>query len=292
MALFGFTLSYDEFARTLLTAGSNNTLPLEIYGMTTNVTTPVLFALGTVTTLFSFLVIGLCLGGVVLLARRRLASPRPERVRLLFVNPNSTMSMTETIAAAARAVAAPDVEVIARTSRTGPASIQGPEDGEAAIPGLLAEIRAAGPVDAVVIGCFDDTGLAEARAVAGRPVIGIGEAAYHAAMLIGARFSVVTTLAVSVPVIEANLASYGISGACVRVRASGVPVLEVETPAGIDRISEEIARAVAEDEVSAIVLGCAGMADLAAEMQRRHGLPVIDGVAAACGLARALAALG
>lgn len=62
VALFGFTLSYDEFARTLLTAGSYNTLPLEIYGMTTNVTTPVLYALGTLTTGFSFLIIGVFLG--------------------------------------------------------------------------------------------------------------------------------------------------------------------------------------------------------------------------------------
>jgi putative spermidine/putrescine transport system permease protein len=71
VALFGFTLSYDEFARTLLTAGAENTLPLEIYGMTTNITTPVLFALGTLTTAFSFIVIGTCLIGVVALQRRR-----------------------------------------------------------------------------------------------------------------------------------------------------------------------------------------------------------------------------
>lgn len=57
VGLFGFTLSYDEFARSLMTSGSANTLPLEIYGMTTNVTTPVLYALGTVTTLFSFITI-------------------------------------------------------------------------------------------------------------------------------------------------------------------------------------------------------------------------------------------
>jgi putative spermidine/putrescine transport system permease protein len=63
VALFGFTLSYDEFARTLLTAGSYNTLPLEIYGMTTNVTTPVIFALGTLTTLFSFIIIAVFLLG-------------------------------------------------------------------------------------------------------------------------------------------------------------------------------------------------------------------------------------
>jgi putative spermidine/putrescine transport system permease protein len=74
VGLFGFTLSYDEFARTLMTSGSFNTLPLEIYGMTTNVTTPVLYALGTVTTVFSFLVIAGTLGLIVHLNRRRLKS--------------------------------------------------------------------------------------------------------------------------------------------------------------------------------------------------------------------------
>jgi len=70
VALFGFTLSYDEFARTLLTAGTYNTLPLEIYGMTTSVTTPVLYALGTLTTIFSFLVIGAFMFVYWLLSRR------------------------------------------------------------------------------------------------------------------------------------------------------------------------------------------------------------------------------
>lgn len=71
VALFGFTLSYDEFARTLLTSGSRNTLPLEIYGMTTNVTTPVLYALGTLTTGFSLLVIGTFIAVTTYLARKR-----------------------------------------------------------------------------------------------------------------------------------------------------------------------------------------------------------------------------
>ena len=70
-ALFGFTLSYDEFARTLLTSGSYNTLPLEIFGMTTNVTTPVLFALGTLTTAFSLVIIGVFLLIVWATNRRR-----------------------------------------------------------------------------------------------------------------------------------------------------------------------------------------------------------------------------
>ena len=71
VALFGFTLSYDEFARTLLTSGSRNTLPLEIYGMTTNVTTPVLYALGTLTTIFSLTIIAIFFMVTALAARRR-----------------------------------------------------------------------------------------------------------------------------------------------------------------------------------------------------------------------------
>jgi putative spermidine/putrescine transport system permease protein len=71
VALFGFTLSYDEFARTLLTSGSYNTLPLEIFGMTTNVTTPVIYALGTFTTIFSLLIVGIFLLVVWLIGRSR-----------------------------------------------------------------------------------------------------------------------------------------------------------------------------------------------------------------------------
>ena len=71
VALFGFTLSYDEFARTLLTAGSYNTLPLEIFGMTTNVTTPVIYALGTLTTAFSFAIIAVFILTVWVIGRRR-----------------------------------------------------------------------------------------------------------------------------------------------------------------------------------------------------------------------------
>ena len=71
IGLFGFTLSFDEFARSLLSVGSKNTLPLEIFGMTTTVTTPTLYALGTLTTLVSFMVIGVSFGLIFFLERRR-----------------------------------------------------------------------------------------------------------------------------------------------------------------------------------------------------------------------------
>ena len=76
IGLLGFTLSYDEFARTLLTAGGDNTLPLEIFGMTTNITTPVLYALGTATTGLSFLVILGALATIGVL--RRFSAPAPQ----------------------------------------------------------------------------------------------------------------------------------------------------------------------------------------------------------------------
>ncbi len=72
VALFGFTLSYDEFPRSWLTVGTRNTLPLEIWTMTTNVTSPALYALGTVTTVISFAVIAIALGSIVLIQRRRM----------------------------------------------------------------------------------------------------------------------------------------------------------------------------------------------------------------------------
>jgi allantoin racemase len=215
--------------------------------------------------------------------------------RLLVINPNSTVSMTEKIAGAARAVRNVGTEIVARTSLSGPPAIQGPEDGEIALPGLLAEIEKsrAERFDAIVISCFDDTGLYQARRLTGVPVLGIGESAFHAVMFVAERFSVVTTLSVSLPVIRENLQLYGLAARCAGVRASDVPVLDLETP-GSDarlRISREIARAIDEDGADAIVLGCAGMADLAADLSREHALPVIDGVAAAVKAAEGLAAM-
>lgn len=71
VALFGFTLSYDEFPRSLLTLGTRNTLPLEVANMTSTVTTPALYAIGTITTVISLLVIALAFWGIAVLQKRR-----------------------------------------------------------------------------------------------------------------------------------------------------------------------------------------------------------------------------
>lgn len=206
-------------------------------------------------------------------------------MNILIINPNTTRSMTEKVRAAADAIVPPHVNVHVATSEFGPESIQGPDDGYAAIPGLLSAFEAGlkNDIDGFAIACFDDTGLDECRKMTEKPVIGIGEAAFHASMMLGHRFSVVTTLAVSIPVIEENLKRYGVSEQCMKVRASDVAVLELEKEGSEaeEQISAEISQALLQDDSSAIVLGCAGMAPLAQRLSARHCVPVIDGVVAA-----------
>jgi allantoin racemase len=217
-------------------------------------------------------------------------------MRILVVNPNTTVSMTEKIGATARSVAAPGTEIIAVNPADGPVSIEGYYDEVFSVPGLLSEIAKGEGlgVSAHVVACFDDTGLEAARALASAPVIGIGEAAFHLASLVAHRFAVVTTLSRSIPAIETNLMKYGLASRCAKVRACEVPVLALDDPASnaSRQISAEIERARHEDRAEAIVLGCAGMADLAMRLTEQHGLPVIDGVAGAVKLAEACSVLG
>ena len=198
--------------------------------------------------------------------------------------------MTDKIAKAARAVARPDTEIVAASSQDGPASIQGFLDVATCVPGLLNEVVQHKEVDAIVIACFDDTGLDAVRSLVSVPVLGIGEAAYHAASMIANKFSVITTLSRSVSGLENNLLRYGLAQKCACVRATEIPVLKLEEgdPATLDKIRLEIHASINEDKAEAIVLGCAGMADLMARLSEEFGLPVIDGVSAGVTFAEAL----
>ncbi|MCP8882146.1 aspartate/glutamate racemase family protein [Devosia sp. XJ19-1] len=215
--------------------------------------------------------------------------------RLLVVNPNTTATMTETIAAAARQAAGGETAIEAVTSAMGPASIEGFYDEAFAVPGLLATIAAgeSGGAQAAIIACFDDTGLDAARAMAAIPVLGICESALTLAAMIAKRFTVVTTMERSRVPIEELVDRYGMARKA-HVRAANISVLSLEDPnsGARDKLRSEITRAIAEDNAEAIVLGCAGMADLARTLQVEFGMPVIDGVGAAVKQAEALVALG
>jgi allantoin racemase len=116
----------------------------------------------------------------------------------------------------------------------------------------------------------------------------------HAASMIATGFSVVTTLERSVPLIEDLALRYGMERRCRRVRAADIPVLALEDPGSNARLRvlDEIIRAVREDHCEAVILGCAGMADLTAWLTEETGVPVIDGVAVAVRMVEALVGAG
>ena len=215
---------------------------------------------------------------------------------LKIINPNTTWSMTERIGGCARAVAAVGTEIVAVSPSMGPASIESHYDEALSVPGLLEEIEKgeAEGVDGYVIACFGDPGLDAARELARGPVVGIAEAAMHTASFLGRGFTVVTTLSRTGGRAWDLAAHYGMARHCRNVRACEVPVLELEEPGSRARelIVAECREALAADGSDVIVLGCAGMADLAAEISALLGIPVVDGVAAATKMVESLVALG
>ncbi len=206
-------------------------------------------------------------------------------MRIKVINPNTTLSMTEKIGECARAVAFAGTSVVATSPAMGPVSIESHYDEALAVPGLLQEIAAGerDGIDGYVIACFGDPGLKAARELARGPVVGIAEAAMHAASFLGSSFSVVTTLARTIGPARHLAEAYGRDRFCAPVRACELPVLELERPGSNarERIVDECRRALDEDGSDVIVLGCAGMADLCEHIADVLGVPVVDGVAAA-----------
>ena len=215
-------------------------------------------------------------------------------MKLLLVNPNTTASMTDKMREAACAVASAGTEIIAVTAEYGPKSIEGYYDEVFSIPAMLDAVKAHPDASGVVVGCFDDTGVDAARCVTSAPVIGICQAAMQVASVVSGSFTVVTTLGRSVPVLERLVRRYGHADLCRRVRASDIPVLALENPASgaRDRLRCEMRRALDEDGCEAIVLGCAGMVDMARSLSEELGVPVVEGVTAAVKIVEGLAVLG
>ena len=207
---------------------------------------------------------------------------------IVLINPNSTVSMTEAMIRTARNTV-PKAEFEGWTSHDGPPAIEGAADGLLAEKPLLKLVEKASEqgASAIIIGCFDDTALMAARDIAKCPVIGIGQAAYYLAAIAGGRFSVVTTLEISVPILEANIHAYGVADQLGKVRSSGVPVLALEEDANAanEQVITEMHKAAREDGIDTVVLGCGGMVDIKQDSLKAVGVRLIDGVRAAASFA-------
>lgn len=216
-------------------------------------------------------------------------------IRIWVVNPNTTESMTEVIGRRAEAVAGPNVEITPVTSAFGPPSIESHYDEAMSVPGLLDAIQRGEEqgVDGYVIACFGDPGLDAAREVARGPVIGIAEAAMHTASHLGRGFSVVTTLARTKGRAAELAQRYGMDTFCLGIHACELPVLDLETdPTAYKVVSEACRAAIELDGSDAVVLGCAGMADMCSAIADDIGVPVVDGVGAATLSVQSLVTMG
>lgn len=216
-------------------------------------------------------------------------------MRILVANVNTTQSMTDSIAQAARGGASPGTEIIGITPTIGADSCEGNfESYLAAVAVMDAVTRYDGEFDAVVQAGYGEHGREGLQELLDVPVVDITEAAAATAMYLGHKYSVVTTLDRAVPLIEDRLRLAGLDARCASVRASGLGVLELELDPerAVKEIVAQAEAAVHEDRAEVIVLGCGGMSGLDAQIRERCGVPVVDGVAAAVSVAEGLVRLG
>src|SRR4051812_40739768 len=213
-------------------------------------------------------------------------------MRILVVNPNASVEMTDVIREQLHAVARPDVAVDVVNPPGAPPAIESALDEAACVPPMLAIVRDAQGrgYDAVVIACFSDPGLDAAREATDLPVVGIQDAAMHLAAQLGYRFSVLTTLAHRSPVRERAALLAGLDRRLASCPALDLPVLD--TVVDRDRVLDKIVRvgrqAIDQDGAEVLVLGCAGLGDLAQRASTILGVPIVDPNAAALKLCETL----
>jgi len=217
-------------------------------------------------------------------------------MKINIINPNTSAGMTKKIGSTARAVALSSTKIIQSSSLHGPESIESAFDEVIASSALLDVIieEERGCVDAHIIACLGDPAIDAAREISTVPVIGIANAAFQLATQVSYKFGIVTTMKRSVPTSEYLLQRYGYEHLCCGIRATEIPVLDLESVGNevYFKLKKGCEKSINIDGAEAIVLGCAGMSDLASQLSLELGVPIIDGVSAAIKLAESLHQLG
>ena len=218
-------------------------------------------------------------------------------MRLLMLNPNTTASFTNRILEIARQTAAIGTEIVALNPTAGPRSIESVYDELLSAQGTL-ELALANldACDGLCIACYSDHPAVYAlREITTKPVLGIAEASMVMACLLGRKFSVVTTNDEWVPLLADAAKRYGLAERCASVRATGMPVLALDSgdeEQNFNDIVHQAQLALDEDEAEVICLGCAGMAGLDKRLEQAIGAPVVDGVKSAVKLLEGLVSCG
>ena len=216
-------------------------------------------------------------------------------MRIAIVNPNTTKSMTHAAAVSAGSAARSDTVLIEVTASTGVASVESHVDEAWGALSVVTEIErceaSADRPDAYVVACFGDTGVSAAREAAAGPVVGMTEAALMTASLVAHRFAVITMPKRTLRQSEQVVRNLGLEHRCT-VLAVDEPVAELADGSLhlLYLFTVEGRLALETYDAEAIVLGCAGLADLVGPLQTALGVPVIEGVAAAMTIAEGLVA--
>ncbi len=215
-------------------------------------------------------------------------------MRLLVVNSNTTDGVTARIADCARAAASPGTEITAISAPFGLPLIVSRADWLIAGPATLAALSAhRGTYDAAIIACFGDPGLDAAKELLDVPVLGISEAAFHAACMFGRRFGIVSFTAALRPMFEDVLAHHGLAARCAGFRMgppfAGDPGRVAEERR--DLLLDLCRQSVEQDGAEAVILAGGPLAGIAPALAPHVAVPLVDGTAAAVRLAEAMVGL-
>jgi len=217
-------------------------------------------------------------------------------MRILVINPNTSESMTAHIRRALNRIKRPDTELTVVCAERGPETIESAYDEALAIPSTLDLVKKANRegYDAIIIACFSDPGLDAAKEISEIPVIGIEESTLHMAAVLGAKFSIMTARRERIPSKEEHVRIRGLEQFLASVRSLDLSVAETDAePRKTKRRVLEVARkAVEEDGAEVIILGCAGMAGYALEIESKLHAKVLDPTAVALKTAEAMVDLG
>jgi allantoin racemase len=213
-------------------------------------------------------------------------------MKIMVINPNTSVSMTDHLRVELEKIKRADTRLTVICPDSGPITIESAYDEALAVPPTLELVRRANAegYDGVILACFSDPGIHAAKEISEIPVVGIQEASLHAAAMLGFKFTILTPLARRIPHKHAEVRRYRLEDSLASVRALGMSVAETDAdPARTkQRILEVAARAAEEDGAEVMILGCAGMAGYAAEVERELGVVVLDPSAVALKLCEAL----
>ena len=213
-------------------------------------------------------------------------------MRILVINPNSSVEMTQSIREVLERIRRDDTETDVIRTEGAPVAIQSAKDAALAIPHVLELVRKgnANGVDAIVLACFSDPGLEAARELSDALVLGIQETTLHIAAMLGHKYTILTPLAKRIASKEQDVRRFRAESACASVRALGmtVPETEADPTRAKARILAVAREAIEQDGAEVVVLGCAGMVGYAEDVERELEIVVLDPTTIAFKVAEAL----